>query len=184
MAGVNKVILVGNLGQKPEIRYTSSGIPVANFTLATTERWGKDESGQNKEHTEWHRIVAWRKLAEICGQYLDKGTKIYCEGSLRTSSWQTPEGEKRFKTEIQMDQMVILSSRGERGEVPSGSYDQEYGPAAGNGGGGNDRGGGAFRKESGGSSTSFPGNNGGRTATESQAPEVINLDSLDDDQFF
>ncbi|HYE79627.1 MAG TPA: single-stranded DNA-binding protein [bacterium] len=177
MSGVNKVILVGNLGRKPEIRYTSAGIPVANFTLATSERWGRDESGQNKEHTEWHNLVAWRKLAEICGQYLDKGSKIYCEGRLRTSSYTTQEGEKRYKTEIHIDEMVMLSARGERSEVPAGTYDQEYGQY----GGGNDRGGGAFRKEGGAAPTSFPG---GRTATEVEPPEVINLDNLDDDQFF
>ena len=77
MVGVNKVILIGNLGAKPELRYTPSGVPVCNFSVATTERWGTDESGERKEHTEWHRIVAWRKLAEIFGQYLDKGSKFY-----------------------------------------------------------------------------------------------------------
>lgn len=116
--GVNKVILIGNLGQKPEIRYTATGIPVANFSLATTERWGTDEQGQRKEHTEWHRLVAWRKLAEICGQYLDKGTKIYAEGRLRRSEYTGQDGVKRYSTEIVLDNMEILTPKGVRETVP------------------------------------------------------------------
>ncbi len=117
--GVNKVILIGNLGRKPEIRYTSSGIPVANFTLATTERWGTDESGQKKEHTEWHRLTAWRGLAEICGQYLDKGSKIYVEGRLRRSEYTGQDGVKRYSTTIEIDQMEMLTPKGVRESVPA-----------------------------------------------------------------
>jgi single-strand DNA-binding protein len=116
--GINKVILVGNLGQKPEIRYTSSGVPMAKFSVATTERWGTDESGQKKEHTEWHRCVAWRKLAEIVGQYLDKGTKVYIEGRIRRSEYTGQDGIKRYSTDIVVDQMEILTPKGQREYVP------------------------------------------------------------------
>jgi single-strand DNA-binding protein len=116
--GVNKVILIGNLGQKPDIRYTSSGMPVAKFTIATTERWGKDESGQKKEHTEWHRCTAWNKLAEICGQYLDKGTKVYVEGRIRRSEYTDKDGIKRWSVDINIDNMEILTPKGQREYVP------------------------------------------------------------------
>lgn len=116
--GVNKVILIGNLGRKPEIRYTSTGTPVANFSVATTERWGRDESGERREHTEWHRCVAWRKLAEICGQYLDKGTKVYLEGRIRQSEYTGQDGIKRWSFKIEIDQMEILSPKGTRESVP------------------------------------------------------------------
>lgn len=117
--GINKVILVGNLGQKPEIRYTPSGVAVATFSVATTERWGRDEqTGQAKEHTEWHRCTAWRKLAEICGQYLDKGTKVYLEGRIRKSEYTDKDGIKRYSTDIQIDQMEILTPKGMRDSVP------------------------------------------------------------------
>jgi len=116
--GVNKVILIGNLGRKPEVRYTASGIPVANFSVATTERFGTDETGQRKDRTEWHRCVAWRKLAEICAQYLDKGTKVYIEGRIRTSEYNAQDGSKRKSFEIHIDQMEILTPKGMRESVP------------------------------------------------------------------
>lgn len=118
MSGVNKAILVGNLGAKPELKYTATGVPRCTFSVATNERWGKDESGERREHTEWHNIVAWRKLAEICGEYLDKGTKVYIEGPIRTRSWQGDDGVKKWFTEIQLDQLVILSPKGVRETVP------------------------------------------------------------------
>ena len=118
MTGVNKVILIGNLGAKPELRYTPSGVPVCNFNIATTERWGTDEGGERKERTEWHRIVAWRKLAEICGQYLDKGSKVYIEGRIRSSSWTGDDNVKRYKTEVYADQMVMLTPKGMREQAP------------------------------------------------------------------
>ncbi len=124
--GINKVILVGNLGRKPEIRYTSNGTPVANFSLATTERWGTDEQGQRKEHTEWHRCVAWRKLAEICGQYLDKGTKVYVEGRIRRSEYTDQAGIKRYMTEVHIDQMEILTPKGMRETAPAEPAYQEF----------------------------------------------------------
>ena len=97
--GVNKVILVGNLGADPEMKYTPSGTPICTFRLATSETF-KDRDGNQQERTEWHRVVAWAKLAEICGQYLAKGRQVYIEGSIRTRSWDDAEGNKRFMTEI------------------------------------------------------------------------------------
>jgi single-strand DNA-binding protein len=107
MRGVNKVILIGNLGRDPEIRYTTSGQAVANFTIATTEvRTNKD--GKRDEFTEWHRIVAWGRLAEICGEYLSKGKTVYIEGALRTRSWEDKEGKKRWTTEVIAQNMQML----------------------------------------------------------------------------
>lgn len=107
---VNKVILVGRLGKDPEVKYTQTGVPVARFTIATDESW-KDQGGEKQQRTEWHNIVAWRKLAEICGQYLNKGKLVYIEGRLQTRSWEDKEGNKRYTTEIQADNMVMLSAR-------------------------------------------------------------------------
>jgi single-strand DNA-binding protein len=110
MASVNKVILVGNLGRDPEVRHTSSGTPVANFTMATTERWN-DASGERKEQTEWHRIVVWAKQAEIVGEYLRKGRQVYVEGSLQTREWTDREGNKRYTTEVRAQRVQMLGRR-------------------------------------------------------------------------
>jgi single-strand DNA-binding protein len=111
MASVNKVILVGNLGSDPELRYTPSGKAVASFNLATHEKWtGKD--GEKNERTEWHRIVAWDRLGEICGEYLHKGSQIYIEGRLQTRSWEDKDGNKRSTTEIITQTMQMLGSPG------------------------------------------------------------------------
>jgi single-strand DNA-binding protein len=112
MAGVNKVILVGNLGRDPEVRYTSSGTPVANFTMATTERWNDPTSGERKEKTEWHRVVVWGKQAEIAGEYLRKGRQVYVEGSLQTREWTDREGNKRQTTEIRAQRFQMLGRPG------------------------------------------------------------------------
>lgn len=109
---VNKVILVGNLGKDPEVKYTPSGTAVAKFSLATNERY-KDKSGEWQDRTEWHNIVAWQRLAEIVGEYVKKGSKLYIEGRLQTSSWDDKEsGQKRYKTEIVANDLVLLSGRG------------------------------------------------------------------------
>lgn len=113
MAGVNKVILVGRLGADPEIRYTPSGAAVANFTLATSENW-KDKDGQKQEKTEWHKIVVFSKLAEICGEYLNKGKQIYIEGRIQTRSWEDRDGNKKYTTEIVANQMQMLGSPGQK----------------------------------------------------------------------
>jgi single-strand DNA-binding protein len=112
MASVNKVILVGNVGRDPEIRYTQGGTPVANFSLATTDRF-KNRSGEMEERTEWHRIVAWGRLAEICGEYLQKGKQIYIEGRLQTRDWEDKEGGKRYTTEVIAQTMQMLGRRGD-----------------------------------------------------------------------
>jgi single-strand DNA-binding protein len=110
MAGVNKVILVGNLGKDPEVRHLEGGAAVANFTLATSESY-KDKSGARQEQTEWHNIVVWRGLAEVAEKYLKKGMTIYLEGKLRTRSWDDKEGHKRYTTEIVGDTFTILSKK-------------------------------------------------------------------------
>ncbi|TKB51185.1 single-stranded DNA-binding protein [Ferrimonas sediminicola] len=109
--GVNKVILVGNLGQDPEVRYMPNGNAVANITVATSETW-KDQQGQQQERTEWHRVVMFRRLAEIAGEYLRKGSKVYLEGKLQTRKWQDNNGQDRYTTEVVADEMQMLDSRG------------------------------------------------------------------------
>lgn len=108
---VNKVILIGNLGKDPEVRYTGSGVAVATFSVATNESW-RDPEGNTQERTEWHNIVAWRKLAEICGEYLKKGSKLYLEGRIQYRTYDDKNGVKRYVTEIVMDEMVMLDGRG------------------------------------------------------------------------
>lgn len=107
---INKAILIGNLGADPEVRYTQSGAAVANFNLATTETWTKD--GNKEEKTEWHRIVAFGRLGEICGEYLSKGSKVYIEGRIQTRQWDDKDGNKRYTTEIVAREMKILTPRG------------------------------------------------------------------------
>ena len=120
MASVNKVILVGRLGKDPEIRSTPSGTSVAKFSLATDDRF-TDKNGEKQERTEWHNIVAWGKLAEICGQYLRKGKLIYIEGAIRTDTWDDKEtGQKKYRTEIIANQMQMLDRKGD--ENGGGSY--------------------------------------------------------------
>ena len=120
---VNKVILIGNLGRDPEIRYTTGGQAVANFTIATTERY-TNKSGERQEDTEWHRIVAWGRLAEICGEYLSKGRMVYIEGSIKTRSWEDKEGNTRYTTEIVARNMQMLGGQGVRTEAPAASDDK------------------------------------------------------------
>jgi single-strand DNA-binding protein len=107
---VNKVILVGKLGADPEVRYTSGGSAVASFSIATNERWNDKNTGEKQERTEWHRIVAWGRLGEICGEYLSKGKQVYIEGRLQTRSWDDRDGNKRYTTEIVATNMVMLGS--------------------------------------------------------------------------
>ncbi len=109
--GVNKVILVGNLGQKPEMRYTATQTAVANLSIATTESWKDKESGENRDKTEWHRVVFFGNLAEIAEKYLDKGSSIYVEGKIQTRKWQDKDGNDRYTTEILGNQLTMLGSR-------------------------------------------------------------------------
>jgi len=122
MSGVNKVIIIGNLGKDPEVRHTPQGIAVASFSVATSESWNDKSSGEKQERTEWHRIVVWNKLAELCGKYLAKGRKVYVEGKLQTRSWEDKEGQKRYTTEIVANTVQFLSSTQERS-----SHDQSSG---------------------------------------------------------
>ena len=131
MAGrsLNKVILIGNLGKDPEVSYLGSGVPVAKFSVATSERW-KDNEGNLQEKTEWHNIVAWRKLAEICGQYLRKGSKVYLEGKLQTRSWDDKNtGAKRYMTEVVADDLIMLDSKGQ-GQAQSADTSGDVAPQA------------------------------------------------------
>ncbi|MDW7774578.1 MAG: single-stranded DNA-binding protein [Desulfobulbaceae bacterium] len=122
----NLVILIGNLGADPEIRYTQSGAPVANFSVATTEKW-KDQNGQHQEQTEWHNVVAWRRLAEICGEYLSKGSRVYIEGKLQTQKYQAKDGSDRYKTEIVAKEMKMLSQNNRQQQgCGYGGPDNEY----------------------------------------------------------
>ncbi|HEY0566152.1 MAG TPA: single-stranded DNA-binding protein [Terriglobales bacterium] len=144
---VNKVILLGNVGKDPEIKYTPSGTAVANFSIATGERY-KDKEGQFQERTEWHNIVAWDKLAEIIGNYVKKGSKLYLEGRLQTRSWDDKQtGEKKYRTEIVATDISLLSGRGEGGggdEASGGGYQQRSGGySRGQSAGGGNQGGGA-----------------------------------------
>ena len=118
MAGVNKAILIGNLGRDPELRYTQNGQAVVNFSLATSENW-TDKSGERVEKTEWHRIVFFNRLSEIAAEYLRKGSKVYVEGSLRTRKWQDQSGQDRYTTEIVAQQMQMLGRPGETNEGSS-----------------------------------------------------------------
>lgn len=131
--GVNKVILVGNLGRDPEVRYSPNGSAVANVTLATSESWKDKTSGEKQEKTEWHRIVFFGRLAEIAGEYLKKGAQIYVEGRLQTRKWQDKEGHERYTTEIVANEMQMLGSRGGAG-APSDSFNQDQPSAAENSG--------------------------------------------------
>lgn len=124
--GINKVILVGNLGQDPDTRYMPSGNPVTNISVATSESWKDKNTGQQQERTEWHRVVLFNKLGEIAGQYLRKGSKVYIEGSLRTRKWQGQDGQDRYTTEIVASEMQMLDSRGGGGDYapPGDDYSQ------------------------------------------------------------
>ena len=120
--GINKVILVGNLGSDPELRYTGSGTAVCNFSLATSESY-KDRDGNQVENTEWHNVVAWSRLAEICGEYLKKGRQVYIEGQLQTRQWEDKDGNTKYTTEIKAREMQMLGGRDGGGDGGGGSDD-------------------------------------------------------------
>jgi single-strand DNA-binding protein len=119
---INKAIIIGNLGSDPEMRYTGTGVAVVSFSVATTERW-KDKDGQMQEQTEWHKVTAWNKLAEICGEYLTKGSKVYVEGKLQTRKWQAQDGTDRYTTEIVAKDMKMLDRKSEN----TGGYSEPSG---------------------------------------------------------
>jgi single-strand DNA-binding protein len=126
---INKVTLIGNLGKDPELRYTSSGVAVATFSLATNESW-KDQDGNLQDKTQWHNIVAWKKLAEICGEYLKKGSKVYLEGRLQYRTYDDKNGVKKYITEIVLDEMLMLDSRGSSGAASESSTSPAEAPPA------------------------------------------------------
>ena len=128
MAGINKAILIGRLGSDPEVRYTPSGVAVANFSIATSEEWKDKDTGEKKERTEWHRIVAWRKLGEICGEYLSKGRQVYIEGRIQTRDWEDRDGNKRYTTEIVATDVQFLGGRdaGSGARAASGASASDY----------------------------------------------------------
>jgi single-strand DNA-binding protein len=128
--GINKVIIVGNLGGDPETRYMPSGSAVTNLTVATNESWKDKQTGEQKERTEWHKVAAFGKLAEIMAEYLRKGSQVYIEGKLRTRKWQDKDGNDRWTTEIIADEMQMLSGRGGGGGGGSASMNQDPGPAS------------------------------------------------------
>lgn len=130
--GVNKVIILGNVGADPELRYTPGGAAVTNFNIATNESW-TDNNSERQERTEWHRIVVWGRLAEICNQYLRKGSKVYIEGRLQTRSWEGQDGQKRYTTEIVAREMQMLDGRGDM-EGGGGGGGNNYGGGSGGGG--------------------------------------------------
>jgi single-strand DNA-binding protein len=174
MASVNKVILVGNLGADPEIRYLPSGDAIANIRLATTDRYKDKASGEFKEATEWHRVAFFGRLAEIVGEYLKKGSSVYIEGRLRTRKWQGQDGQDRYSTEIVADQMQMLGGRGGAGGGgmgggDEGGYSREPSESR---GGGRSMGGGGARSGGGG---------GGGASRPSQPASGGGLDDMDDD---
>jgi single-strand DNA-binding protein len=173
MASVNKVILVGNLGADPEVRYLPSGDAVANIRLATTDRYKDKTSGEMKEATEWHRVSFFGRLAEIVNEYLKKGSSVYIEGRIRTRKWQAQDGTDRYSTEIVAEQMQMLGGRGGAmaGGGDEGGYSREPSERSGGGGGGGRAasGGGASRGGSGGGST------------RPSAPAGGGFDEMDDD---
>ena len=114
---MNKALIIGNLGRDPEVRYTQDGTPVATLSIATTERW-KDGEGNRQEHTEWHRVVAWGGLAEICGEHLHKGDKVFIEGKLRTRKWEDQEGTTRYTNEINARELEMLGGRQDGASSP------------------------------------------------------------------
>lgn len=118
MAGVNKAIIVGNVGQDPEVRFMPNGNPVANLSIATSESWTDKQSGQKQEKTEWHRVVMFNKLAEIAQQYVGKGSKLYIEGKIQTRKWQDQNGQDKYSTEIVASQMQMLDSK-QGGQKPA-----------------------------------------------------------------
>lgn len=169
--GVNKVILVGNLGADPETRFMPSGGSVTNVRLATSETWKDKQSGEQQERTEWHRVVFFNRLAEIAGEYLRKGSKLYVEGSIRTRKWQDQSGQDRYTTELVGNEMQMLDSRG--GGSGGGDYDQSSYPEAGSGSGGSNYGGSGGGS---GSGASRGGSSGG-SAPAQPAP----MGDIDDD---
>ncbi|WP_303909366.1 single-stranded DNA-binding protein [Thiohalomonas denitrificans] len=171
--GINKVILVGNLGRDPDVRYTSNGSAVANIAIATSEQWKDKQTGQQQEKTEWHRVVMFGRLGEIAGEYLRKGQQVYIEGRLQTRKWQGQDGQDRYTTEIVANEMQMLG--GPRG---SGSGSADYNPGAGQGGEQGGPQGGSGAPSGGGQAPGGQASGGGQAPAPSSGG---NFDDFDDD---
>ncbi|GAB6043749.1 single-stranded DNA-binding protein [Endothiovibrio diazotrophicus] len=201
--GINKVILVGNLGKDPEVKYMPSGSAVTNITIATSESWKDKQTGEQQERTEWHRVVFFNRLAEIAGEYLRKGSQVYVEGSLRTRKWQGQDGQDRYTTEIVANEMQMLGSRGGGGQGGGGyggggggGYDDSYGGGQGGGYSGG-QGGGGYGGGQGGGGYGGGGQRGGgqrppqntppqntppqNTPPQNNPPQNNPMDDFDDD---
>ena len=166
MASINKVILIGNLGRDPELRYTPSGAAVCNVSIATTRNWKSKDSGERMEETEWHRVVFYDRLAEIAGEYLKKGRPVYVEGRLKTRKWQDKDGKDNYTTEIVAEQMQLLGGReggGGGGDAEEGGYSRREAPAS-------------RAAASGGGSTG-----GSAPASKPAAKSATGFDQMDDD---
>ncbi|MGJ8522993.1 Single-stranded DNA-binding protein [Carnimonas sp. R-84981] len=188
--GVNKVILIGNIGQDPEVRFMPSGNPVCNLRLATTDSWSDRQTGQRQERTEWHSIVLFNKLAEIAQQYVKKGSRLYIEGRLQTRQWQGQDGQNRYSTEIVANDMQMLDSRGGDGGNSGGQqggYQQQSGGNNYAGNQGNNYGGGQpNRSNQGAPANSAPQQNGNFGGSQqnnqnSGAPNPSSFDDFDDE---
>lgn len=183
--GVNKVILIGNLGQDPEVRFLPSGNPVANLRIATTDSWTDRQSGQRQERTEWHSVVLFNKLAEIAQQYVKKGSRIYIEGRLQTRKWQGQDGQDRYSTEIVANDMQMLDSRGgqggggaDYGQQPQNNYGAPQGGYGQQGGyGGAPQGGGQPQQRP----PQQPPAQGGQQGNNYGAPNPGSFDDFDDE---
>ncbi len=175
--GINKVILVGNLGRDPETRYMPSGGAVTNVSIATSKKWKDKDSGEQKERTEWHRIVFFNRLAEVAGEYLKRGSKVYIEGELRTRDWEK-DGQKHYTTEIVASEMQMLDSRGEM-SGGGGSYSGGSGGSQGGGQGGSQ--GGSQGGGQGGSQGDSGGNSQGGSSSPADDSEPPPSDDFDDD---
>ncbi|HET8791634.1 MAG TPA: single-stranded DNA-binding protein [Modicisalibacter sp.] len=183
--GVNKVILIGNLGQDPDVRFMPSGNPVANLRIATTDSWTDKQSGQRQERTEWHSVVLFNKLAEIAQQYVKKGSRIYIEGRLQTRKWQGQDGQDKYTTEIVANDMQMLDSRS--GQGGGGDYAQQ--PQQGNYAGGAQQGGYANNAPQGGGQQQRPpqpapaqnNNQGSNSGNNYGAPNPGSFDDFDDE---
>ena len=180
MASVNKVILIGNLGRDPELRYNPSGVAFCTISLATTRQWKNRESGERQEETEWHRVVFNDKLAEIVGEYCKKGRPLYVEGRLRTRKWQDKEGRDTYTTEIIADQMQLLGGRdgGDEGGAGGGGGGYARG-GRGAGGGGDEGGGGGYEREA--RAPAAPRAPAARQAPAPAPKSATGFDDMDDD---
>ncbi|RYY74324.1 MAG: single-stranded DNA-binding protein [Gammaproteobacteria bacterium] len=174
--GINKVIIIGNIGQDPEVKYMPSGGAVTNVSIATSETWKDKNTGQPQERTEWHRVVFFNRLGEIAGEYLKKGSKVYIEGSLRTRKWQAQDGTDRYTTEIVANEMQMLDGRGDNSGAGNYNQDQQYGAPQ-----GGYQGGGAPAPQQNRQAPQQGGGFGGQAPAHSAPQQPAGFDSFDDD---